>query len=153
MKILLAIDGSPHSNAAVEEVARRPWPERSQIKILAVIHAAVPEMPDPFFFMYAAHEEQLEEARRLAPEIVANASRRIRKNSCFAEVETEVLEGSPKKAIIEAAGQWEADLIIVGSHGYGPAGRFLLGSVSHAVALHSPCSVEIVRAREPSPKS
>ena len=38
-----------------------------------------------------------------------------------------------------------ADLIVVGSHGYGVWDRFLLGSVSQAVALHAKCSVEIVR--------
>ena len=41
-----------------------------------------------------------------------------------------------------------ADLILVGSHGRGAAGRFLLGSVSTAIALHAPCSVEIVRQRK-----
>jgi nucleotide-binding universal stress UspA family protein len=38
-------------------------------------------------------------------------------------------------------------LIILGSHGYSGLQRFLLGSVSHAVAAHAHCSVEIVRAK------
>ena len=35
MKILLAVDGSPCSDAAVEEVVRRPWPEGSSVKVLS----------------------------------------------------------------------------------------------------------------------
>jgi nucleotide-binding universal stress UspA family protein len=56
-----------------------------------------------------------------------------------------VLDGSPKRIIVEEAERWGADLIVVGSHGYGSWNRFLLGSVSQAVSLHAPCSVEIVR--------
>jgi nucleotide-binding universal stress UspA family protein len=47
--------------------------------------------------------------------------------------------------IIDEAERWGADLILVGSHGNGPGGRFLLGSVAQAVALYAPCSVEIAR--------
>ena len=43
---------------------------------------------------------------------------------------------------------WGADLVVLGTHGHGPAGRFLLGSVAHSVALHAPCSVEVVRSRK-----
>jgi nucleotide-binding universal stress UspA family protein len=42
----------------------------------------------------------------------------------------------------------DADLIVVGSHGYRGFKRFLLGSVSQAVASHAKCSVEIVRCRQ-----
>lgn len=58
----------------------------------------------------------------------------------------EILEGSPKKLIVEEAEKWGADLIILGSHGRGAVGRTFLGSVSLAVVSHAKCSVEIVRA-------
>jgi nucleotide-binding universal stress UspA family protein len=63
-------------------------------------------------------------------------------------VTTEMLEGQPKRRIPEEAEAWGADLIVVGSHGYGFWDRLLLGSVSQAVASHAGCSVEIVRRRE-----
>ncbi|MBI4469836.1 MAG: universal stress protein, partial [Acidobacteria bacterium] len=63
-------------------------------------------------------------------------------------VETSVLEGHPKHVIAEEAEKWGADLIIMGSHGYRGLKRLWLGSVSHAVAAHAHCSVEIVRAHE-----
>ena len=60
-------------------------------------------------------------------------------------VNTKIVEGSPKIVILEEAEKFKANLIVVGSHGYSAIERFLLGSVSHSVALHAKCSVEIVR--------
>ena len=61
MKVLLAIDGSRHSEAAVAEVARRPWPAGTEVKILTVIHPTVPVFPDAAFAIAAIHVEQAEE--------------------------------------------------------------------------------------------
>jgi nucleotide-binding universal stress UspA family protein len=52
--------------------------------------------------------------------------------------------------ILEEAERWQADLIVVGSHGFGPVKRRLLGSVSQAIALHAHYSVEIVRCPHPA---
>jgi hypothetical protein len=57
MRLLLAADGSPRSEAAVEEVCVRPWPPDSQVKVLTVVHTGVPMGPDPFFLLYAGHED------------------------------------------------------------------------------------------------
>jgi nucleotide-binding universal stress UspA family protein len=56
-----------------------------------------------------------------------------------------VLLDTPRAIILEEANQWGADLIVLGSHGHNGVERFLLGSVSEGVALHAPCSVEIIR--------
>ena len=45
MKILLAVDGSPCSDAAVEEIARRPWPEGSSVKVLTAYELPTPPTP------------------------------------------------------------------------------------------------------------
>ena len=58
---------------------------------------------------------------------------------------TAVEQGDPKSKIIDEAEKWKADLIVLGSHGRKALDRFLMGSVSGAVARHAPCSVEIVR--------
>jgi hypothetical protein len=36
MKILLAVDGSVCSEAAIQEVARRPWPPGSEVKVISI---------------------------------------------------------------------------------------------------------------------
>jgi len=56
-----------------------------------------------------------------------------------------LLPGPPRTVILDEAESWDADLIVVGSHGYRAWERFLLGSVSQAVVSHAKCSVEVVR--------
>lgn len=58
---------------------------------------------------------------------------------------SEVQLGYPKRSISDFAGEWKADLVMVGSRGLGAVSRFFLGSVAQAVLRSAPCSVEIVR--------
>jgi nucleotide-binding universal stress UspA family protein len=145
MRILICCDGSPSSTVAVEAVASRPWPEGTQIKVLTVIHAGMPFVLDPMYVGAFIYLDHIEKARKHAPDVAERAAERLRRPGL--NVTTEVLEGSPKEMILDQAAEWGADLIVLGTRGHG-ARRFLLGSVSHAVVLHAPCSVEIVRARE-----
>ncbi len=146
MKVIVAIDGSSSSDAAVASVATRPWPEGTTIEVLTVIHAAVPFVLDPTYTVAFIHIDQLEKGRKHAPALVENAAARIRRPGLT--VTTQVLEGAPKHLIVEEADRWGADLIVLGTHGRGPAGRFLLGSVAHSVVLHASCSVEVMRPRQ-----
>ncbi len=149
MKILLAVDGSEFSEAAVEEVIRRSWPPGTDVRVISVVHP-FPYIPmlDPGFVGPAAHFDSLKQERQRASHAVDKAAREIREKAPDLRVAVEALEGSPKKMIVEEAERWGADLIVLGSHGYGFVKRFLLGSVAHAVALHAPCSIEIVRSQQ-----
>jgi nucleotide-binding universal stress UspA family protein len=136
MRIILAIDGSKHSFAAVDSVARRPWPKGTEVKIVHVIE------PPPVPFNDAEVSAELfVRARRVFEAALSQFKERD-----DLRVSTLVLEGSAKQKITEEAEEWQADLIVVGSHGYKAFQRMLLGSVSHAVAQHAKCSVEIVRS-------
>ncbi len=146
MKILLAVDGSLCSDAAITEVATRPWPIGSSVVILYVVHARVPQIPDPFFSLYAAHEQFLEEEQESGQRRVVNAAERIRKNPTIDFVDVETIEGSPKKSILKEAGRIAADLVVLGSHGYGAIGRIVRGSVSQAVLSEAHCTVEVIRS-------
>lgn len=151
MKILLAVDGSNFSQAAIEELIRRPWPSGTEVRVLSVVHP-FPYIPmlDPGFVSPAAHFDSLQQERERASRDVDKAAKEIGERAPDLQVAAEALEGSPKKMIVEEAERWGADLIIVGSHGYGPVKRFLLGSVAQAVVLHAPCSVEVVRSLQTS---
>lgn len=147
MKVLVAIDGSPHSHAALVEFATRPWPRGTEVQILTVVHASIPLFLDPAMLVVAAHMEQTLDLRRDAPALVEGARNMIREADPSISVTTKIVEGIPKEAIVEEAAHWGSDLIVLGSHGYGRVRRVVLGSVAGAVVAKAPCSVQVVRAK------
>lgn len=143
MKILLAIDDSKFSEAAVESVIRQATPQETEVRVLHVIEP-IPIYPDGQDWGYGPEASQvLEEQRKEAEGLVARGAQRLR-DAGF-QVTTAIEEGNPKVVIIDSAAEWAADLIILGSHGRKGLDRFLIGSVSDAVARHARCSVQIVR--------
>jgi nucleotide-binding universal stress UspA family protein len=153
MKILLAIDGSPCSDAAVEEVGKRPWPEGSIIKVLTTYELPVPPTAEAWALPINYFDEMDVALARQAQNIVDGAVQNLKpKLPKSIALDGVVLPGTPRTVILDEAERWDADLIVVGSHGYRAWERFLLGSVSQAVVSHAKCSVEVVRCR-PSEKS
>jgi nucleotide-binding universal stress UspA family protein len=129
-KVLLATDGSETSMAAAEALAGRPWPEGSQFRIVSV------EEPWALKHSDARNNEHAQEAVDNAERVLAAAG---------LKTIGVVLSGNTKDVILEEAQKWAADLIVVGSHGRRGIKRFLLGSVSEAVAMNARCSVVVVR--------
>lgn len=144
MKILLAIDGSPCSDAAVAEVARRPWPEGSLVKVLTAIETPMPPTPETWAVPLTYFEDMEAALRKQGQKIVDRAVQKLTSNRTL-RVDALLAPGSPRSVILDEAESWNADLIVMGSHGYGALKRFLLGSVSQAVVSHAKCSVEVVR--------
>ena len=150
MKVLVAIDGSAHSEAAIAEVARRPWPAETEILVLTVVHAAGPLLPDPALALAAAYVQQTQDLRKRAPELVAEACEQLRHSAPDLTVLTTIEEGIPKEVIVETALAWNADLIVVGSRGHNRIRSLLLGSVALGVLTDAPCSVLVARAKQVS---
>jgi nucleotide-binding universal stress UspA family protein len=143
MKILIAIDGSDFSQSALKSVLARPWPSKTEVKVMHVVEPPSLLMgremsgPDPEFEMvWKALREQ-------AKDLVAKAAEKLR--GAKFNVSTELVEGDPKSQIIDIANEWHADMIVLGSHGRTGLNRFLMGSVSQAVVRHAHCSVEVIR--------
>lgn len=143
-KILLATDGSECSKAAVRSVAERPWREGTEFRILSVVEPSAPLLKPPYFSHEKMEElrgkdmQRAQQAICVAETILAGAG--LESTSSIA-----VPVATPKELILSEASEWGAELIVVGSHGRRGVSRFLLGSVSEAVALHAQCSVEIIR--------
>ena len=78
MKVILAIDGSHHSHAALVEFARQAWPHGTEVQILTVIHPSIPLFMEPTLVVAAAHVQQAGELRNEAPALVESASKLIR---------------------------------------------------------------------------
>ena len=149
MKILLATDGSEYSNAAVEEIANRPFPEGTQVRIVSAYENTSFIVSESAVMggLAGGYEEAGNIAMNLAGKTVQMAFEIIKEKNPALSISTKVIIDFPKEAILKEAELFDADLIMIGSQGLGALSRFLLGSVSDAVASHANCSVEIVRNR------
>jgi nucleotide-binding universal stress UspA family protein len=141
MKILLCVDCSEHSKAAVQAVQSHCQPQDTEVRVLHVLQpiviSAAPQM-DP---MYTPElQEEGTEARKLLEGIAAGL------RSAGFQTETMLAKGDVRETAVEAAEKWNADLIVVGSRGKTGLRRLLLGSVAEFVARHAPCSVLIARS-------
>jgi nucleotide-binding universal stress UspA family protein len=126
-------------------VAARTWPARSEIKVVLVDDPLAPEFLGKII---PPLETMLEEDRQEERAWVEKISKRSLEilRSAGLKVSCVVREGDPKRELPKVAEEWGADCIFVGSAGFSNRlERFVLGSVSAAVAARSHCSVEVVR--------
>ena len=147
-KIIVGIDGSPAAREAVHAVGRRAWPEGTQIR-LVVAHAEplaldglTPRQP------VSAITDPNEAAALRAEAMLGWARDQLK--SVSSNVSVSIQGGDPKRVLLREARKWRADSIVVGTRDFGGSGfeRFRLGSVSTAVVMNAPCSVEVVRETE-----
>ena len=145
MKILLAVDGSPYSTAAAQSVSRRPWPTGTVVRVLSAVENIVPPASELWFDAGGNLEEANRQIITQAEQLTNKVAEAVRASGLT--VETAVRRGDPRSVILDEAKEWDADLIVVGSHGYTGIKRLLLGSVAQSVVNHAPCSVEVVRQK------
>lgn len=147
MKVILATDGTKHSDSAIEVVKKLALKNGDKIKIISVIDMAVPLAIDIYAGYIPSSTEIEETVKENAKKILEAAKQDLLENFTGQDVivTTEILHGSPESRIVETAEEFGADLIIVGSHGYNRWERLLLGSVSDSVVHHAPCSVLVAR--------
>ena len=149
MKILVATDGSDFSKAAINGLANIVAnPETTVFKIVSAVEFPMMMPTNGFIGASADYYGEIEKAGHgQAKESAEHAETQIR--SLFPNhalnITAEVISGSPQRVLVEKAAEWGADLIVVGSHGYGFWSRTLLGSVSNSVVHHAPCSILVVR--------
>ncbi|MGH9548792.1 MAG: universal stress protein, partial [Terriglobales bacterium] len=117
MNILIAIDESAYSKAALEAVLARPWPDEARFKVITVVEPFHPEyagwQTNYVPLAIEAQKAQVESAQKL----VDDAKQALQAKFGGDRSEGEVLEGYIKDAILDAAKHLPAYLIVVGSHG------------------------------------
>jgi nucleotide-binding universal stress UspA family protein len=144
--ILVGIDGSPESDAAVSWAAREASMRHEHVTLMHVVQPVAvswPVSPE----RATVEEWQEENARHVvdkAREVLSVAPDHPRPP----EGGTEVLYSHPVDALVDAS--TEARMIVVGSHGKGALRRLLLGSVSRGVVNHAHCPVAVIHADQPS---
>jgi nucleotide-binding universal stress UspA family protein len=154
LRILLAIDGSEFSQAAVDAVATRPWPAGTEVRIVSVLHLPFTPSPETWSLPDSFYYELEKQGRETLNAAILRGKDRLQQSQSERETPLEIssvlLLGHAEEELIREAKRWGAHLIVAGSHGLSGWKRFLLGSVSQALIAHAPCSVEVVRppARE-----
>src|SRR5438093_9366362 len=139
MRILLAVDGSKDAETATTFLKQLPVPPSTALRIMVVVTL-------PSFALDATPVREfkaavLEEVRRVVGDARASLAPR------GFGIETDVAVGDAKEEIVRAAEEWRADLVVLGARGLGRIKRFLLGSVSLAVARLARCPVLVVKGR------
>jgi len=146
LKIVVGVDNSSYSDAAVEEIGNRRWPAGTQVRLVAAFDTVVsiptgPNSPAVMKSIEPGDTESWNEVRNL---FQPSADKLIAKGLDAAVM---IIRENPKDALIEEAESWGADCIFVGSKGARGIERLLLGSVASAVSARAHCSVEVVRPR------
>ena len=146
--ILLAIDESTYSQAALDELIAHMRPESTQVHVLHVL-----ELEHMLSIAYdfargadyghdaAAHVRTAHEA---AQRLVGQAAGRL--EAAGFSTTAVVREGEPRQGILSYAAECGSSCIVMGSHGRRGIDRFFMGSVSDTVSRHAPCSVYVGRS-------
>src|SRR5262245_8225222 len=134
-RLLLGFDGSPGAQAAAAQVAARTWRPRCHVRVVTALDALLAS---------TLEDAENSDGERAAAGRLAERGA-VPLHAAGLDVSTAVIEGAPKRALIEEAEAWEADCVFVGARGLRGAERFLLGGVSAAVAARASCTVEVVR--------
>jgi nucleotide-binding universal stress UspA family protein len=146
-RVVVAVDGSDIASRAVATVRRWPFLAAATIRVLSVAPAPVMWWPDE---MRVGGPERPTHDRDAAADVLsehdtiaAEAAARL----CAAgfQAHSEVRAGSPAPTIVAFANEWQADLVIMGSHARTGVARVLLGSVARNVLHHASGSVLVVR--------
>jgi nucleotide-binding universal stress UspA family protein len=143
VRIVLGLDGSPDAYRALEALLTRAWSAGTSVRVVAAYDGSgaalslVPEAIEYDFELYERQRDALEQE-------VKQAVERLRGAGLTAA--GEVREGSPARVLLHLAEEWGADVIFLGARGDRSNDRFLLGSISSAVAARAHCSVEVVRS-------
>jgi len=151
-RLLLAYDDSECSRTALTETIRAGLPATMEVMVLSVADIWMPgdgslegddenALPDNVRKARARGREHIKAHGQLA----SQAGAELKKQFPSWNIQSVASTGSPAFTIVDKAREWQADLIVLGSHGRGPLRSFLLGSVTQVVATNASCSVHITR--------
>jgi nucleotide-binding universal stress UspA family protein len=156
MRVLIGYDGSDGSRAAINDLARAGLSPGTSALILTAVEvaplAAAPMMPaaypsaDPVEASVYPAVVAAEAADAAAHRIAREGEAALRALFPDWTIAAEMTVDAPGPALVARAASWNADLVVVGSHGHSRLARLLLGSVSQMVVAHAPCSTRVVRA-------
>lgn len=148
-RIIIGIDGSPGAAIAVRAVADRNWRPGSEVRVVVAedLMKAFPVsmlVPQVKSFVDEANADE----RSQGEELVTESLKQLRVGlDQSVTLSSTIDSGDPKQVLVRCAEEFGADCIFTGATGFSNRiERFVLGSVSAAVAARAHCSVEVVRS-------
>ena len=146
LRLSVGFDGSPTSITAIDTILSRRWPDKTEVRLVAVADSNVLQMIGRFTpqMMDSVVEERL--VQQWAHSLAAPWLQKL--DAAGLNSSVRVRFGNPKLVLTDDAHAWNTDAIFVGPHSSPNSfARFLIGSVSATVAARADCSVEIVRGK------
>jgi nucleotide-binding universal stress UspA family protein len=139
--IVVGVDGSSASNAAVCWAARDAAIRNVSLTLVHMFKTFVPTAPQ-IPMPSGVAEWQEDDGRQVLEQAMKIAEDAVPKDRKIA-IASEVKCSPPVPTLVELSE--EAEMIVVGSNGRGAVGRVLLGSVSSGVVHHAKCPVAVIR--------
>ncbi len=143
-KVLVAVDDSEPSAAAIEWLQWQEWMKNSHIALLSVTDPLQESVMDSVksasdhLLTYHAH-------RMLVESLLDKWGAYLQQSGNAREITRGTVDGSAAETILKGAHNWRANLIVMGAHGRSGLAKFVLGSVSKHISSHADCSVLIVK--------
>jgi nucleotide-binding universal stress UspA family protein len=138
-RILLATDGSPHAELAAIKAVDLAKSTGARLHVVAVGRT----FPAAVYDVYT--EAGREDLRREAQEVLDQQVRKIEEAGGTVAIAHLKMNERRDEAIVHLAEDIDADLIVIGSRGFGGLRRALLGNVADSVVRHAHCPVLVVR--------
>jgi nucleotide-binding universal stress UspA family protein len=145
MKVLIAVADMTYGRAIADFVGSHNWNPGTLFRVIHAVQVNELTYLADNEFCCALSKDMIEERDRRARSLVKGVAAQIQSKLPGAAIEDDLIFGKAKDVILDQAEEWNADMIVVGSHGLKGFSRFLLGSVSLSVLSHAPCSVMIVK--------
>lgn len=136
--IVAATDGSPSAQNALRHAVTQAQAHNASLRVIYVVNAHISFRLGTYQQM--ALDILQEEGNRAVDEAVSMA-----KSLGVQDVSGVVLRGNPRQDIVAWSKEQDADLIVLGSHGYSRFGALMIGSVADYVVHSASCSVLLVR--------
>jgi nucleotide-binding universal stress UspA family protein len=136
--VVVGTDGSPTAQRAVSQAAQLAAADGAR---LVIVTAYVPGGSSAGDMDAVPADIRFTLTDRVQAEELAQRGREVAKEVGVQKVVIQAIAGDPGSVLLEAAKDFDADLIVVGSKGLTSAAHFILGSVASSVSHHAPCDV------------
>lgn len=147
-RIVVGLDGSPHSRRAAAFVARLDPPRGGRVTCVRVVEPvrlpSMPLVPAPMRAQIAAQAATMDRGRRAAAQRKLDAATATLAKAGW-RARGVVRSGLPLPELLAAVRAEGADLLVVGARGAGAVTHFLLGSVAEGALKRSPVEVLVVK--------